>query len=92
MLNIAAPGLMLKASPNPTTDMSTIEYRVTSASNISIAVYDVSGKQVGVLVSQQQKPGTYTVKWNSSSLGKGSYFIGASMNGRLQQTLTIVKQ
>jgi hypothetical protein len=92
MLNIAAPGLMLKASPNPTRDMSTIEYRVTNACNVAIAVYDVSGKQVGVLVSQQQKPGTYTVKWNSGSLGKGSYFIGASMNGRLQQTLTVVKQ
>ena len=92
LLNIAAPGLMLKASPNPTTDMSTIEYRVSSASNVSIIVYDVSGKQVGVLVSQQQKPGTYTVKWNSSSLIRGSYFIGASMNGKLQQTLTVVKQ
>ena len=92
LLNIAAPGLMLKASPNPTTDMSTIEYRVSSASNVSIIVYDVSGKQVGVLVSQQQKPGTYTIKWNSSSLIRGSYFIGASMNGRLQQTLTVVKQ
>jgi hypothetical protein len=92
MLNIAAPGLMLKAAPNPITDMSTIEYRVTSASNVSITVYDVSGKQVSVLVSQQQKPGTYTVTWNSSSLGKGSYFIGASLNGRLQQTLTVVKQ
>ena len=92
LLNIAAPGLMMKASPNPTTDMSTIEYRVSSASNVSIIVYDVSGKQVGVLVSQQQKPGTYTIKWNSSSLIRGSYFIGASMNGRLQQTLTVVKQ
>ena len=92
LLNIAAPGIMMKASPNPATDMSTIEYRVSSASNISIAVYDVNGKQVGMLVSQQQKPGTYTVKWNSRTLAKGSYFVGASMNGSLQQTLSVIKQ
>ena len=92
LLNIAAPGIMLKASPNPATDMSTIEYRVSTTSNISLAVYDVHGKQVGLLVNAQQKPGTYTVKWNSGTLAKGSYFIGASMNGKLQQTVTVIKQ
>lgn len=92
LLNIAAPGIKLKASPNPTTDMSSIDYRVSTTSNINVTVYDVHGKQVGVLVSQQLNPGNYSVKWNSGNLPKGSYFIGASMNGKLQQTITVIKQ
>ncbi|RYE12945.1 MAG: DUF4331 domain-containing protein, partial [Sphingobacteriales bacterium] len=91
-LDLASPSLMMKASPNPTTDMSTIQYRVVAASKVQIMVYDVSGKQVAVLVQENKLPGLYTVKWNSKDVKSGSYFVAAAMNGKVQQNITIIKQ
>ncbi|MEO6406805.1 MAG: DUF4331 family protein [Ferruginibacter sp.] len=92
LMNIASPGIMLKASPNPTTDISIVEYRVNVTSNIQIGVYDATGKQVATLVNQQQKPGFYTVRFNTLNLSKGSYIVAASMNGSMQQSLKVIKQ
>ncbi len=91
-LDMAAPAINMKATPNPTSTVSTIEYRVVTPSKVSIIVYGVNGTKVGTLVNADRQPGVYTVQWNSSSANKGSYFIAASMNGKLQQTLTVIKQ
>jgi hypothetical protein len=91
-LGISSPEMILTTSPNPSTGSNTIRYHITEAAHVQIAVYDVSGQPVRVLVNKKLEAGTYTVDWNMSGLAKGNYFIGANKNGVLSQTVKVIKQ
>lgn len=89
---VSSPDIFVTAYPNPFMASSTIKYRVTENSKVSVVVYDATGKQVQVLVDKQQQPGFYTVQWNAAKSNKGVYFINATMNGTLKQSVRVVKQ
>jgi hypothetical protein len=89
---ISAPDFFVSAYPNPFKGSSTIKYRVTAPSNVQISVYDVSGKQVAVLLNKKQDPGTYSLQWNAGSAAHGVYFINAVINGNLKQSVRVSKQ
>ena len=91
-LNMAAPELYMKASPNPFVSSNTILYHVETTSKIQLIVYDALGRKVSVLVNQEQEPGTYTIQWNSGNNPKGTYYISAFKNGALKQTIGVIKQ
>jgi photosystem II stability/assembly factor-like uncharacterized protein len=44
------------------------------ASHISLVVYDLLGREVAVLVNEEQRPGFYTVEFDGSRLASGTYF------------------
>ncbi|MEO7524260.1 MAG: DUF4331 family protein, partial [Ferruginibacter sp.] len=90
-LNLAAPEIFANTSPNPFVENTTIQYRVESATQVSISVFDEQGKFVTALVNKNQKAGTYTQSFNGKNLGKGIYFIQISKNGEVKQTLRVVK-
>jgi subtilisin family serine protease len=50
-----------------------------SALEVKLAVYDILGREVAVLVSGAQPPGTYTVELNASRLASGAYFYCLSV-------------
>ena len=90
---VAAPDFVVSAYPNPVTSgASTIKYRVTKPSNVTVSVYDAKGKQVAVLVNRKQDAGTYNVQWNTGSNAKGIYFINATVDGNLRQSIKVTKQ
>ncbi|MCI0472797.1 MAG: T9SS type A sorting domain-containing protein [Ignavibacteria bacterium] len=43
-------------------------------SSVKISVFDITGKEVAVLVNQQLQPGTYETEWNASAFASGVYF------------------
>jgi len=88
---IDAPELVMKTSPNPFTDNTTIQYELKTTAQISVAVYDVQGKEVKVLVNARQNAGSYTEQFNGKNLGAGIYFIKITQNGALKQTIKVVK-
>ena len=90
-LSLSAPEVMMKSSPNPFTNNSTIQYELRSPSHVNIAVYDVQGKQVKVLVDQAQNAGSYTENFNGAGLGSGVYFIKIAKDGVVKQTLKVIK-
>jgi endoglucanase len=83
---------MLSASPNPVVNNNTIRYHLATPANVTIAVYDVNGKQVNVLANKYQQAGTYTTTWNASRFSKGIYFVSAIINGQTKQSLKLVKE
>lgn len=60
--------------PNPFNPTTTISYQLAAGSNVSLTVYDVLGKEVAILVDEQQSAGKYTVKFIGSLFSSGLYF------------------
>ncbi len=60
--------------PNPFNPSTNINYSIVKAGEVKITVYDISGKEVEVLVNGFQSPGKYSVSYNASKLTSGVYF------------------
>ncbi|MDD4856615.1 MAG: S8 family serine peptidase [Candidatus Krumholzibacteria bacterium] len=80
--------------PNPFNPAARIAFDVGAKSVVRIAIYDVSGRSVAVLVDREMEPGRYEVIWNGrTSAGRsaaaGVYFCRL-MAGRLFETRKMV--
>jgi sugar lactone lactonase YvrE len=60
--------------PNPFNPSTSIKYRVSSISNVSLKVYDVLGNEVSTLVNEEKQAGSYEVKFEAAGLSSGIYF------------------
>lgn len=89
--------------PNPFNPVTTIKYTVASnvkgqmskgETHIRLEVFDVLGRKVATLVNQEQKPGNYSVEFNShsgegltgktQSLSSGIYYYTLSSENFIQ--------
>jgi hypothetical protein len=59
--------------PNPFNPSTTIRYALAQDSEVKIVVYDLSGKEVAILVNTNLRAGNYTVKWNADTIASGIY-------------------
>jgi len=50
--------------PNPFNSATTIRFSVQATEWLTLAVYDIAGREVTVLMSQRLKPGSYSCTWN----------------------------
>lgn len=60
-------------SPNPFDGATVIAYELPIATRVRLAVYDVLGRQVAVLVDGAQAAGYHTVTWDAGALPTGPY-------------------
>jgi len=62
--------------PNPFNPSTVINYSIPQNSLVTLKVYDMSGKEVAVLVNGQTAPGNYSVNFNANAynLSSGIYF------------------
>ena len=65
--------------PNPFNPTTQIQYSVPKTQEIRLAIYDLLGRQVDVLVDKEVAPGVYTVTWDGTnatgqSVSSGMYF------------------
>ncbi len=85
--------------PNPFNPETSIEYTVgvgsgqlSVASVVRLAVYDVLGREVALLVNEAQAPGTYTVRFDGSRLSSGVYVYRLQSDGNvLSRTMMLLK-
>ena len=74
-LNSKYPGsLQLSQNfPNPFNPATTINYQLPQAGFVSLKVYDVLGREVAVLVTEEKPAGRYTVNFDAPDLASGIY-------------------
>lgn len=60
--------------PNPFNPTTSISYSVPTQSHVTVAIYDVLGREVRRLVQELKQPGEYSVTWDASSVPSGVYF------------------
>jgi hypothetical protein len=62
-------------SPNPFNPSTAIRYQLAANSQVSLLVYDVSGRLVATLVNGWQEAGSHLVTFDGSRLSSGLYFL-----------------
>lgn len=53
--------------PNPFNPSTTINYQLSSISNVKIKIYDILGREVVTLINAQKPAGKYQVVWNGNN-------------------------
>jgi len=71
--NISSSYLLEQNYPNPFNPSTNIRYQITCNKYVTLKVYDLLGKEVAILVNENQKPGKYEVAFNGSLLPSGIY-------------------
>jgi hypothetical protein len=66
--------LLSQNYPNPFNPSTTIRFELPKASQVTLTVYDILGRQVSVLVNEKRDAGVYEVKFDGSNLASGVYF------------------
>jgi hypothetical protein len=73
---IAGDFKLYRNYPNPFNPSTSIAYSLKKSSNITLSVYDITGKLVDVVIDNEYKPaGTYEVTYNAIKLSSGIYFL-----------------
>jgi hypothetical protein len=81
--------------PNPFNSATRICYAVggaaalsghggSAATNVRLAVYDLLGREVAVLMDEQKQPGRYEVTFDGSNLPSGMYFYRMQSGGYVE--------
>jgi hypothetical protein len=60
--------------PNPFNPTTAISYQLPVASEVSLKVYDLLGREVATLVNARQDAGRYSVLFKGAALASGMYF------------------
>jgi hypothetical protein len=64
---------LMQNYPNPFNSVTTIDYYLKEANNVQLAVYDIKGNKIRILLNEQQGPGKKTVIFDGSELPNGIY-------------------
>ena len=55
---------LLQNYPNPFNPSTTIRFDIADPSYVSLAIYDILGRQVRTMISGEIKPGFHKIEWN----------------------------
>jgi hypothetical protein len=66
--------------PNPFNPVTQITYGLPKSGNVKLAVYDILGKEVAVIINAHQDAGKYRFDFNASGLSSGIYFYQITAN------------
>jgi flagellar hook assembly protein FlgD len=87
-----APGF-----PNPFRGRTVLSYALPRTSDMSLVIYDASGRRIRTLIRGRQQPGRYQASWDGRDerggmVSRGVYFCALRTGaGRLQQKLVLLK-
>ncbi len=65
---------LMQNYPNPFNPSTFISYDLPKWGNVTLEVFDASGRRVSTLVNEVQKAGSYKLEFNAGSLSSGVYF------------------
>lgn len=60
--------------PNPFNPVTKISYSIKEPSFISIKVYDISGKEIALLINEMKNSGDHFVYFDGSNFASGIYY------------------
>ncbi|MFL5747882.1 MAG: DNRLRE domain-containing protein, partial [Niastella sp.] len=82
----AATGATLQSYPNPFKNNNTIVFNLKTPGHVYLSVYDLTGKEVAVLVNGNQAAGTHQATFEPRRLPAGIYTLKMVHNGKITAT------
>lgn len=73
MLAVPTEFALKQNYPNPFNPSTTISYQLPESANVSLIIYDVTGREVANLVSAFKPAGQHTAQFNAANLPSGMY-------------------
>lgn len=70
--------ILFQNYPNPFNPRTIINYQLPKSNFVKLSVYDILGKEVAVLVNENQAAGTYRIEWDAVKYSSGVYFYRLS--------------
>lgn len=78
--------------PNPFNNATNIEYTIKEENYVELAVYNVLGEKVAILVDERKLPGKYSINFSSNSLPSGIYIYRLKEGNRIiSRKMTLLK-
>lgn len=65
--------------PNPFNPSTNLEFGISKSGFVSLKIYDLTGKEVAVLVNEIKSAGNYSVNWSASEYASGIYYYKLSV-------------
>jgi hypothetical protein len=93
-LNTAEVPSMLNLSeafPNPFNSTTTIAFSLTEQQQVSLQVFDLSGRLVETLVDGLVEAGSFSAVWNADMQSTGVYYYHIQV-GSFQQTILMLNR
>lgn len=67
--------------PNPSFGETSFQYDLANTALVNLSVFDINGKLVSQVVSENQTAGTHQATWLAEDLPNGMYFYNMTING-----------
>jgi hypothetical protein len=87
------PSFALEAvRPNPVRGQATVSFRLAEAGPVRLALYDVRGRRVAVLLDGERAAGRHTARLDAGRLAAGTYVLRLDAGSRsASQRVTIMR-
>ncbi|MDP8237853.1 MAG: T9SS type A sorting domain-containing protein [Candidatus Hatepunaea meridiana] len=73
---------VLRAFPNPFNNATHILFSLEESSKVRISIFDLEGRQIGMVFEGIKTAGTHSVSWDASGLSSGVYVCKMQTDGR----------
>ena len=69
--------------PNPFNPVTVIKYLLAEEADVTLAVYDIAGREIIKLVDKKKARGYHEAKFKADGLTSGMYFYRLSVNDKV---------
>lgn len=84
--------LLLTNYPNPFNPSTVIRYQVPSTSHVVVAIYDLAGQRIAILVDEEKYAGSYDITYGAAHLSSGIYLCRLIAGGTtISSKMVVIK-
>jgi hypothetical protein len=76
--------------PNPFSLSTTIQFTIPVSNFVTLKVFNIQGKEVATVVSEDLPVGTFAKNWNAAQIASGIYFYRLKAGDFVQTRKLIV--
>ena len=77
--------------PNPFNPSTKISFDMPAGGNVTLKVFDITGKEIALLASGYYNSGSHSVSFNASALSSGVYFYKLNVTGGNTESFKVMK-
>ncbi|HMS33076.1 MAG TPA: YCF48-related protein [Ignavibacteria bacterium] len=76
--------------PNPFNPVTNLKFEISTSEFVSLKIYNITGKEVSVLVNEFKPAGIYEINFDGRDLSGGVYFYSLYLNNKRSETRRMV--